>query len=206
MRIRRELQEAAGALAKADKAMRQTIARIGPPDFARGKRGQDHFAHLVRAICGQQLSGAAATTIHARIVATVGGTITPKIIATSSLEQLRAAGLSRAKINAVHDLAEHVISGELPLDRIARRSNSEVIDALTQVRGIGPWTAEMFLMFQLGRLDVWPVTDLGVRKGYAFIHGLATAPDSRALEPLGDRYRPYRSVAAWYCWQALDSQ
>jgi DNA-3-methyladenine glycosylase II len=111
-----------------------------------------------------------------------------------------------AKVRAVQDLAERVLSGELELNRVARMPDDEVVSALTQVRGIGPWTAEMFLMFQLGRLNVWPTTDLGVRKGYALIHGLALPPESKELELLGDDYRPFRSVAAWYCWRVLDDK
>lgn len=206
MRIRRELHEAAATLSAADKAMKETIARIGLPDFARGRRSQDHFAHLVRAICGQQLSGAAAATIHGRVVSALGGTVSPEVTVATSVEKLRAAGLSMAKVRAVQDLAERVLSGELELNRVARMPDDEVISTLTQVRGIGPWTAEMFLMFQLGRLNVWPTTDLGVRKGYALIHGLALPPESKELELLGDDYRPFRSVAAWYCWRALDDR
>ena len=206
MRIRQELHEAAATLSAADKAMKETIARIGLPDFARGRRSQDHFAHLVRAICGQQLSGAVAATIHGRVVSALGGTVSPEVTVATSVEKLRAAGLSMAKVRAVQDLAERVLSGELELNRVARMPDDEVISTLTQVRGIGPWTAEMFLMFQLGRLNVWPTTDLGVRKGYALIHGLALPPESKELELLGDGYRPFRSVAAWYCWRALDDK
>lgn len=206
MRIRRELHEAVAALSGADKAMKETIARIGLPDFARGRRNQDHFAHLVRAICGQQLSGAAAATIHSRAVSALGGVVSPEVTVATSVAKLRSAGLSMAKIRAVQDLAGQVLSGELELDRVARMSDTKVVNVLTQVRGIGPWTAEMFLMFQLGRLNVWPATDLGVRKGYAFIHGLDLPPKSEELELLGDNYRPFRSVAAWYCWRALDNK
>ena len=102
-------------------------------------------------------------------------------------------------------MAARVVAGEVELDRVARLSDDEIIRELTLVRGIGRWTAEMFLIFQLGRLDVWPVDDLGVRKGYARIHGLDPAPTARELEPLGDAYRPFRTVAAWYCWRAADT-
>src|SRR4029077_10475932 len=121
-------------------------------------------------------------------------------------ETMRAAGLSANKAASIRDLAEKVESGEVELDRVARLSDDEIVRELVLVRGIGRWTAEMFLMFQLGRLDVWPVDDLGVRKGYGVLFGLDELPTARALEPLGDPLRPYRSLAAWYCWRAADTQ
>ena len=120
-------------------------------------------------------------------------------------DRLRAVGLSGSKVRTISDLAAHVVSGEVELDRVARLSDAEIVRELTAVWGIGRWTAEMFLIFQLGRLDVWPVDDYGVRKGYATLHHLADSPSARELEPLGDPYRPYRSVAAWYCWRAADT-
>ncbi len=120
--------------------------------------------------------------------------------------ELRAAGLSANKAASIRDLAEKVLAGDVELDRVARLSDDRIVEELTLVRGIGRWTAEMFLMFQLGRLDVWPVDDLGVRKGYGVIFGLASAPTARELQPLGESLRPYRSVAAWYCWRAADTR
>ncbi len=121
------------------------------------------------------------------------------------VEALRGAGLSGNKAASIRDLSEKVLDGTVELDRMNRLSDDEVIAELVTVRGIGRWTAEMFLMFQLGRLDVWPVDDFGVRKGYAALHGMTEHPTAKALVPLGDPYRPHRSVAAWYCWRAADT-
>jgi 3-methyladenine DNA glycosylase/8-oxoguanine DNA glycosylase len=118
---------------------------------------------------------------------------------------LRGAGLSGSKTASIRDLAQKVLAGDVELDRVGRLSDDDIVRELTLVRGIGRWTAEMFLMFQLGRLDVWPVDDFGVRRGYGLLHGWTEMPTARQLEPLGDPYRPYRSVAAWYCWRAADT-
>jgi DNA-3-methyladenine glycosylase II len=120
------------------------------------------------------------------------------------IESLRGAGLSGNKTASVRDLAERVLAGDVELDRMSRLPDDEVVRELTLVRGIGRWTAEMFLMFQLGRLDVWPVDDFGVRKGYGRIYSLPEPPTPRALDELGERFRPYRSVVAWYCWRAAE--
>jgi DNA-3-methyladenine glycosylase II len=205
-RVRRELLDAAAAVGNADPAMRAVIDDVGPPDLRRGRPRANHFAELARAVCFQQLAGAAARTIHGRFAALFGDDEpNPEAVLALSVEALRGAGLSGAKTASIRDLAEKVLGGDVELDRLARLSDDRIVEELTLVRGIGRWTAEMFLMFQLGRLDVWPVDDLGVRKGYAIIHGLVDAPRARDLEPLGDPYRPFRSVAAWYCWRATDT-
>jgi 3-methyladenine DNA glycosylase/8-oxoguanine DNA glycosylase len=121
------------------------------------------------------------------------------------VDQLRAAGLSGAKAASIRDLAEKVLDGSVQLDRMNRLPDDEIVRELTLVRGIGPWTAEMFLIFQLGRLDVWPIGDFGIRKGYALLYGLTAPPSEKELEPLGEPFRPYRSVAAWYCWRAAET-
>ena len=121
------------------------------------------------------------------------------------MEALRGAGLSGAKAASILDLATKVEEGLVELDRVARLPDDEVVRELVLVRGIGEWTAHMFLMFQLGRLDVWPTLDLGVRTGYARMFGLAEPPTSKELAPLGDRFRPYRSLVAWWCWRAVDT-
>lgn len=155
-------------------------------------------------ICYQQLAGAAARTIHGRFESLFDGVPTPDAVLALGDEQLRSAGLSRAKAASIGDLAERVAAGDVRLARIGRLPDDEIVRELTLVRGIGRWTAEMFLMFQLLRMDVWPVDDLGVRKGYSVIHARDPMPTAKELEPLGDAYRPYRSVAAWYCWRVLD--
>lgn len=164
-----------------------------------------HFAALVRAICFQQLAGAAATTIHGRFVDALDGEVTPQAVEAAPDDPLRGAGLSASKLASVRDLAEKVADGRVPLDDIDRLPDDEVKARLVQVRGIGPWTADMFLIFQLRRPDVWPVGDLGVRAGYARLHGLAEPPSPKELEPLGEPYRPWRSAAAWYCWRAVET-
>jgi DNA-3-methyladenine glycosylase II len=204
-RVRQELRDATAELARRDRKLARVIDAVGPPDLRRGRPRTEHFAELVRAICYQQLAGAAARAIHGRLVALFDGEPTPEALLAIPTQQLRAVGLSGNKAASVRDLAERVVAGEVELDRVGRMSDDDIVRELSLVRGIGRWTAEMFLIFQLGRLDVWPVDDLGIRKGYGRIHGLDPAPTARALEPLGDRYRPYRSVAAWYCWRAADT-
>ena len=135
--------------------------------------------------------------------AAVGGALTPETLAAASDGELRAAGLSGNKLASLRDLSAKVIDGELDLRRSSRRSDEELTAELVSVRGIGRWTAEMFLMFELRRLDVWPVDDLGVRQGYGAAWGVDPPPTAKVLDPLGDRFRPYRSIVARYCWEAV---
>jgi DNA-3-methyladenine glycosylase II len=186
--------------------MRSMLDRVGPADLRRGRPRREHFAELARAILYQQLAGRAAAAIHGRFAALFDGLLpTPDAVLALQLDTLRSVGLSASKAASIRDLAEKVLDGSVQLDRIARLPDDEVVRELTLVRGIGPWTAEMFLIFQLGRLDVWPVGDFGVRKGYALLYGLAEPPEPADLAPLGDRFRPYRSIAAWYCWRAAET-
>ena len=193
--------EATRILAR-DPAFGPVVASVGPVRL--GERGGDHFAALVRAVVYQQLAGAAASTIHGRVVDALGGEITPETVAGAPDEELRAAGLSRSKLRAIRDLSGRIRSGDLDLDVLDQESDAAVEEALTRVWGIGRWTARMFLMLHLRRPDVWPVGDLGVRAGWARIHGMDEAPDPAELEPEGDRFRPWRSAVAWYCWRAVD--
>src|SRR5262249_41766599 len=133
------------------------------------------------------------------------GRPTAEAIVRTPVEDLRRVGLSGNKAASVLDLASKVADGTVPLDHLVDLSDDEIVERLGAVRGIGRWTAEMFLMFQLRRPDVWPVDDFGVRKGYARIHALAEPPKPKALLALGDVYRPHRSIAAWYCWRAVDT-
>jgi DNA-3-methyladenine glycosylase II len=199
------LAEATAELARRDRALGAVVERVGPCDLRRGRPRQAHFAELARMILYQQLAGRAAAAIHGRFAALFdGGGPTPEAVLALSPARLRAAGLSGAKAASVRDLAEKVVAGDVKLDRLGRLPDEEIVRELTLVRGIGRWTAEMFLMFQLGRLDVWPVDDYGVRKGYAAIYGHDEPPTAKELVPLGEPFRPYRSVAAWYCWRAAD--
>ena len=165
------------------------------------------FEALAESIAYQQLSGKAAATIWKRVRALYPRrkNLDPKLILKTPDETLRAAGLSRSKVLALKDLATKTLDGIVPTGRaLARMSDDEIIERLTQVRGIGRWTVEMLLLFDLGRLDVWPVGDYGVQKGYAKTFGKRKLPKPKQLMKVGEQWRPYRSVAAWYFWRALD--
>ena len=166
---------------------------------------ETYFAALVRSVLYRQLAGAAAAAIHGRLIAALGGEVTPKRLLSLPPGTLRSVGLSANKTASLQDLANKVLDGTVVLDSpwLRAESDAEVVVRLSTVRGIGKWTAEMFLMFQLRRLDVWPTGDLGVRKGFGLAWGIPT-PTAKELEPLGDPYRPYRSVVAWYCWRAVE--
>ena len=194
---------AARILADRDPVIARLLAETGPPRV--GRPVDSHFGALVRAIVYQQLAGRAAAAIHGRLIAAVDGDVRAETLIALSDETLRAVGLSRNKMASLRDLAAKVLDGTVELSSrgLAAQSDDEIVTQLSAVRGIGPWTAEMFLIFQLRRLDVWPVGDLGVRRGY----GLAwqvPEPTARELGPLGEPFRPYRSVAAWYCWRAAE--
>jgi len=197
---------AAAALAARDRVVAGLLDRYGPPRFGRPVKASDRFAVLARSICYQQLAGRAASTIHGRFVAAVGGEVTPATVLAAAPEALRAAGLSAAKAAAITDLAVKVTEGLVSLERIGRLSDEDVVAHLIQVRGIGRWTAEMFLLGTLGRLDIWPVGDYGVRAGFAGAWGLPEIPAPAVLLDLGEVFRPYRSIVAWYCWQVADDR
>jgi DNA-3-methyladenine glycosylase II len=197
------LTDGARHLAKVDPVMKRLIAEHGLPDLGGRRRGQTRFEQLGEAICYQQLAGKAAEAIWTRVRTLVDGPFTPEAVLGVGYDALRGAGFSNAKALSLLDLAAKVASGEVRLERIGRLSDEAVVAELTPVRGIGPWTAEMFLIFTLKRLDVWPVGDLGVRAGYAVAWDLPAMPSSQELLPLGDRFRPYRTMVAWYCWQAI---
>jgi DNA-3-methyladenine glycosylase II len=194
---------AAAILAERDPVLRRLVAEAGPARVP--PPTETHFATLVRAIVYQQLAGAAAAAIHGRLIAALGGEVAPERLLSLSPETLRSVGLSGAKVASLQDLATKVLDGTVVLDPkgLRAQSDAEVVARLSTVRGIGKWTSEMFLMFQLRRLDVWPTGDLGVRKGFGLAWGIPT-PTVKELEPLGDPYRPYRSVVAWYCWRAAE--
>jgi len=203
--VKTDYAPAVAALTRKDPQLRALVRAVGPCTMGEGRTRRPHFAELARMICYQQLAGAAARTIHGRFEALFDGHPTPETVLSVPEVALRGAGLSAAKAASIRDLAMRVEAGEVKLGRMGRLPDDEVVRELTLVRGIGRWTAEMFLMFQLGRPDVWPVDDLGVRKGYSLIYGLPGMPLARDLEPLGEPFRPYRSVVAWYCWRAVDT-
>ncbi len=195
--------DAATILAIRDPVLAGLIADAGPMRLRRST--MSHFAALVQAIVYQQLAGAAASAIHGRLIAALGDDVSPEPILALSDETLRTVGLSGAKVRSLRDLATKVLDGTVELSprRVSRQPDEEVIARLSTVRGIGPWSAQMFLIFQLRRMDVWPVGDFGVRQGYGLAWKTPT-PTARELEPLGDPYRPYRTVLAWYCWRAAE--
>jgi DNA-3-methyladenine glycosylase II len=198
----RSYPAAAAILSERDPVLRRLVAEAGPARVR--PPAETHFAALVRSILYQQLAGAAAAAIHGRLVAALGD-VSPQRLLSLPTDTLRAVGLSANKTASLQDLATKVLDGTVVLEPRGLRaeSDAEVVARLSTVRGIGKWTAEMFLMFQLRRLDVWPTGDLGVRKGFGLAWGIPT-PTAKELEPLGDKYRPYRSVVAWYCWRAAE--
>ncbi len=167
--------------------------------------GDDHFGALVRSIMYQQLAGKAALAIHTRFLGLFADGLSPAAVLALPDGAMRSMGVSGPKQAAITDLARKVSDGTVPLEDSDTLGDDDLVARLVQVRGIGRWTAEMFLMFQLRRLDVWPVDDYGVRKGWAAIHHLKELPTPKALQPEGEIFRPYRSVAALYCWQAVDT-
>ena len=185
-----------------DPVLANLVALVGPIRY-RARNVDGHFGALVRSIVFQQLAGRAAQAILGRVQATVGGQLSPEALAAVSDEALRTAGLSANKLASLRDLTAKVLDGTVELGGSSRRTDEEIIAGLVTIRGIGRWTAEMYLMFELRRLDVWPVDDLGVRQGYRLAWGLDAPPGPKDLVPLGDRFRPYRSVVARYCWEAV---
>lgn len=200
-----KVEEGARVLAKRDPVMKRMLKEHGPPDLRRGRPRRPHFAELCRMICYQQLAGRAAAAIHGRFEALFDGPPTPAAVLALPVETLRSVGLSGAKTASIRDLAEKVEAGQVELDRVSRLPDDEMVRELTLVRGIGVWTSHMFLMFQLGRLDIWPTLDLGVRTGFAQLYDIEPVPTAKQLEPMGDRFVPYRSLVAWYCWRAADT-
>jgi len=193
-------------LANTDPRLAQLIARSRRYNIAPAVSIRP-FNAVAESIAYQQLSGKAAATIFGRVRALYPKRkkLNPEQFLATPDESLRAAGLSRAKTAALKDLAAKTIDGTVPSGRaLLRMSDDEIITRLTQVRGIGRWTVEMLLLFDLGRPDVWPVDDYGVRKGFAKTFGRRKLPTPKQLMKIGEKWRPYRSVAAWYFWRALD--
>lgn len=198
--------EAVEHLCRADKDLARLIRKVGPCTMKPHTR-RTPFVALVTAVTHQQLNGTAAMSILKRVLALYPGKRfpAPEDLLGTPDERLRAAGLSRAKIAAIKDIAEKTVAGVVPGSRaIARLTNEEIIERLTGVRGVGPWTVEMLLMFTLGRLDVLPATDYGVRKGFALTFGWKDLPTPKELLEYGERWRPHRTTASWYLWRALE--
>jgi DNA-3-methyladenine glycosylase II len=197
------------ALRESDPVMGDLIERYGDPDGVlarRGRRPGDAYGALVRSIVGQQLSSRAARTIYERLIALFDGrTPTPRELLDVDPEEIRAVGLSRAKVAFLRDLAEHIEDGELDLEKLPELPDDEVLEQLTRVKGLGPWTVDMFLMFHLGRPDVLPVGDQGIRRAVQIAYGLEELPTTAELERIAEPWRPHRTLACLYLWRSLDS-
>jgi DNA-3-methyladenine glycosylase II len=189
--------------------MARLVDEIGPLDEEQRKRGRprDAYGALLRSIVGQQLSTKAARTIYERMLALYGGKVpTPQQIIDTNPDDLRGAGLSRAKAAYLRDLAERIEDGELPIKKLAQMTDEQVFEALTAVKGLGRWTVDMFLMFHLGRPDVLPVGDLGIRRAVQVNYGLDELPKPAELETIAEPWRPHRSLASLYLWESLDNR
>lgn len=218
MLFKLQMKHAIRHIARVEAQFKEIFSRHKQPPVFAPPKGDTPYQALFRSIVYQQLSGKAAETILRRVLYLCKtGELSQKPLKrrprfpkpaeflSVDCELLRKSGLSRAKLAALIDLSEHAGLGKVPTNTQARKmSDLELIESLTQVRGIGVWSVQMFLIFHLGRLDVWPCLDLGVRKGYAVLMGLKELPPPKHFEALGERFKPYRSVAAWYCWRALE--
>src|SRR6201996_8849547 len=199
-RRKRACRPSALILAERDPVLARLVEAAGLPRFPAPT--ENNFATLVRSVTYQQLAGASARAIHGRLIAALEEDITPERLLSIPPDVLRATGLSGRKVESLRDLSAKVLDGSVILDarRLARVSDEEIVAQLSTVRGIGKWSAEIFLMFQLRRMDVWPTGDLAIRKGYGLAWGIP-APTPKVLDGLGEPYRPYRTVLAWYCWR-----
>lgn len=193
-----DIAHALDALASDHEPIARALAQVGYPE----ERRRDHsFATLARIIVGQQVSVAAAASITRKLVDTLGGDLTAASVLNSPEEDLRGAGLSRQKVGYMQSLATAEASGQLSLTTLPTLSDDEATAAITAIKGFGEWSAHMYLMFSLGRPDIWPVGDLAVREGFKRIQGLEDRPTAAQLKPLGEPYRPYRSALAMLCWR-----
>lgn len=192
------------AWANAEPVRARLLERYGVPAKRRPIPVEQRFSYLARSIAYQQLATKAATSIWLRVADTLGDAVSPESILAVSFDQLRAAGLSRAKVAAITDLSERTITGELRLGRLGTMDDDEVVARLTTVRGIGPWTAHMFLISALGREDIWPVADYGVRSGVARAWGLVNVPSEREMSQIGEVHKPFRSILARWSWNIVD--
>ena len=193
-----DIAHALDALASDHERIARALAQVGYPE----ERRRDHsFATLARIIVGQQVSVAAAASITRKLVDTLGGDLTAASVLNCPEEDLRGAGLSRQKVSYMQSLATAEASGQLSLTTLPTLSDDEATAAITTIKGFGEWSAHMYLMFSLGRPDIWPVGDLAVREGFKRIQGLEDRPTAAQLKPLGEPYRPYRSALAMLCWR-----
>lgn len=181
---------------------KEVVSTFGPCPIGVTRSNQSNFQSLAGSILSQQLSTKAAATIIKRVSELSGGRLDPQSLSSISQSSLRSAGCSESKAKALRELAIAVTEGELPLRSLSRKTDKEIMETLLPYFGIGRWTVEMFLIFQLGRIDIWPTGDLGVRRGWEKIHRLRDDITIDELEVAGSKFMPYRSHLAWYCWRA----
>ena len=198
----KELAKIKRTIPKVDPAFTQAIKNLAPCTFGLEKPTVTHYQSLVRAVIAQQVSTAAARTISGRLQEKCGGSITATKVGALSLKELQSVGLTGAKVRTISELTDASLSGEISFRKFTHMSNEEIINDLVPLFGIGRWTVEMFLIFHLGRLDVWPVDDLAVRRGWDILHGNSEPIKPKALHLLGEPFVGMRSVVAWYCWRA----
>lgn len=192
-------------LSAQDKKMAKVINAHPLCTIGRNPKPVTHFEALVESVISQQLAVKAAETIFLRVKKAAGGRILPARIAALTESQMREAGVSGAKFKTIQGLASASLNREIAINKLHEvESDEEIFSQLTGLWGIGPWTVDMFMMFQLGRLDIWPTGDLGVRRGWEKIYSLSEEISPKMLEVKGEKFRPYRSVVAWYCWRALN--
>ena len=204
MITRARMRKIVGEIAELDSKFQPIIDRSELCDLGITNPTQSHFESLVSSVISQQLATAAARTIKGRFLLECGK-VTPKNVAKMSDDQLRGVGLSAAKSKTIQGLAEASLNKVINFEKLHDQGDEEVYENLTALWGIGPWTVDMFMMFQLGRLDIWPTGDLGVRRGWEKIHRLKDEITPEILLKRGDKFQPHRSVVAWYCWRALDN-
>ncbi len=185
-------------LADRHERIAQALARVGYPEE---RRREHSFETLARIVVGQQVSVAAATSINKKLVDALEGQLTATTVLDASEELLRSAGLSRQKVNYIQSLATAEATGVLVLESLPQLSDEDAVAVITNIKGFGEWSAHMYLMFSLGRPDIWPVGDLAVREGFKRIQGLEERPSAGKLKPMGDDFRPYRSALAMLCWR-----
>jgi len=198
----RELASIKRKIVKIDPAFAPAIKNLEPCTFGLTKPKVTSYQSLIRSVVAQQVSTAAARTISGRLEVKCGGSITAEKVGALSLKQLQSVGLTGAKVRTISELTEAALSGEINFRKFPHLSDEEIIQELLPLYGIGRWTVEMFLIFHLGRLDVWPVDDLAVRRGWDNLHGNSEPIKAKALNVLGEPFTGMRSVVAWYCWRA----
>ena len=198
----KELATIKKKISRIDPAFVPAIKNLEPCTFGLVKPKVSQYQSLIRAVIAQQVSTAAAQTITGRLQAKCAGTITPEKVGALSLKQLQSVGLTGAKVRTISELTSATLSGEINFRKFAHMSNEEIINELVPLFGIGRWTVEMFLIFHLGRLDVWPRDDLAVRRGWDNLHRNTEPIKPKVLQGLGDQFAGMRSVVAWYCWRA----